>query len=117
MTDRFDYIVVGSGSAGAALAARLSEDGRHTVLLLEAGPGEGPSLMTRIPMATVKVAEKATLMRKFYTDEDPQLNERKIYWPRGWVIGGCSTVNGMMWVHGTPKEYDAWARDGCPGWT
>ena len=117
MTDRFDYIVVGSGSAGAALAARLSEDGHHTVLLLEAGPGEGPSLMTRIPMATVKVAEKATLMRKFYTDEDPQLNERKIYWPRGWVIGGCSTVNGMMWVHGTPKEYDAWARDGCPGWT
>ena len=116
MSDIFDYIVVGSGSAGAALAARLSEDGHNSVLLLEAGPTEGRGLSTRIPMATVTLLERATLIRKFFTEPDAQLNDRKIYWPRGWVVGGSSTVNGVLWVHGTPKEYDAWSRDGCPGW-
>ncbi len=117
MTDTFDYIVVGSGSAGAALAARLSEDGRHAVLLLEAGPPEGRAIVSRIPMAVVKMLESAKFMRQFYTEPDPQMNDRKIFWPRGWVVGGSSTVNGMMWVHGTPKVYDAWHADGCPGWS
>lgn len=116
MNDVFDYIVVGSGSAGAALAARLSEDRRYTVLLLEAGPPEGNSFNTRIPMAMIRTLEKANLVRKFFTEPDHQLNDRKIYWPRGWVVGGSSTVNGMLWVHGTPKEYDSWSKDGCPGW-
>lgn len=114
--DVFDYIVVGSGSSGAALAARLSQDGRHAVLLLEAGPAAPRSLLTRIPMNTVSILGRGQLIRKFFTEPEPQMNDRKIYWPRGWVVGGSSTVNGMMWVHGTPKEYDAWSRDGCPGW-
>ena len=114
-SDTFDFIVVGAGSAGAAVAARLSESGKHTVSLLEAGPADN-SFWTRIPLGTGKVLEQGKLTRSFFTQPDPQMNNRKIYWPRGWVVGGSSTVNGMMWVHGTPHEYDLWAQDGCPGW-
>lgn len=113
--DSFDYIVVGSGSAGAALAARLSESGHYSVLLLEAGPRDS-SFWTRIPAGTIKVLESGKWTRNFFTQPDPQLNDRRIHWPRGWVEGGSSTVNGMIWVHGTPREYDLWAADGCPGW-
>lgn len=114
-TDAYDFIVVGAGSAGAPLAARLSESGKHTVLLLEAGPPD-TSIWTRIPMGTGKVLEQGKLTRSFFTQPDAQMHNRKIYWPRGWVVGGSSTVNGMIWVHGTPHEYDKWAQDGCPGW-
>lgn len=115
MSDTFDYIVVGAGSAGAAVAARLSEGGRHTVLLLEAGPPD-TNLWTRIPAGVIQVLQQGKVTRSFFTQPDPQMNDRRIYWPRGWVVGGSSTVNGMIWVHGTPREYDLWAEDGCPGW-
>ena len=114
-TDTFDYIVVGAGSAGAPLAARLSESGKYQVVLLEAGPPD-TNLWTRIPAGVIKVIEQGKVTRSFFTEPDPQMNQRKIYWPRGWVVGGSSTVNGMIWVHGTPREYDLWAQDGCPGW-
>lgn len=114
-TDTYDYIVVGAGSAGAAAAARLSESGRHSVLLLEAGP-QDKSFWTRMPMGVAKLLETGKYIRPFFTEPDPQLHNRRIYWPRGWVVGGSSTVNGMMWVLGTPHEYDLWAQDGCPGW-
>lgn len=113
--DSYDYIVVGSGSAGAALAARLSESRRHQVLLLEAGPPD-TNMWTRMPLGVGKVLEQGKVTRSYFTEPDPQLKNRKIYWPRGWVVGGSSTVNGMIWVHGTPREYDKWAEDGCPGW-
>lgn len=111
----YDYIVVGSGSAGAAVAARLSESRRHQVLLLEAGPPD-TNIWTRLPIGVGKVLEQAKVTRSYFTEPDPQLHGRKIYWPRGWVVGGSSTVNGMIWVHGTPHEFDKWAKDGCPGW-
>lgn len=114
--NEYDYIVVGSGSAGTALAARLSESGRLSVLLLEAGPPD-TNIWTRIPLGIAKVLEQGKVTRSFFTQPDPNMKNRRIYWPRGWVVGGSSTVNGMIWVHGTPREFDLWAEDGCPGWS
>lgn len=114
-TDTFDYIVVGAGSAGAAAAARLSESGRHQVLLIEAGPPDR-HLWSRIPIGVAELLGRGIYLRHFHTEPDPRLDHRRIYWPRGWVVGGSSTVNGLQWVHGTPHLFDEWAADGCPGW-
>ena len=114
-TDTFDYIVVGAGSGGAAAAACLSESGQHSVLLLEAGPRD-TNLLTKIPLGVAEVLGRGIYLRDFFTEPDAQLHNRKIYWPRGWATGGSSTVNGMVWVHGTPHLFDEWAADGCPGW-
>lgn len=108
----FDYIVVGAGAGGSAAAARLSEDKRFSVLLIEAGRDD-PWHWLRVPLGIGKVLTGKRALWRYWTAPEPHLNNREIFWPRGRVWGGTSTVNGMLWVRGDPAEYDGWA---LPGW-
>jgi len=111
----FDYIVVGAGSAGCVLAARLSEDGRHTVLLLEAGPRDH-SPWIHLPIGYGKTMFHPELNWRFETEPEPEMNGRRIYWPRGRCLGGSSSINGLIYVRGQPEDYDHWAALGNRGW-
>lgn len=114
--ETFDYIVVGAGSAGATLAARLSEDPTCRVLLLEAGEDDR-WIWLRIPAGLFYVLRGDRAIWRFQTEPDAVMHGRRIFWPRGKVLGGSSGINGMIWVHGDPKEFDHW-RDayGLTGW-
>jgi len=111
----YDFIVVGAGSAGCVLANRLSENGRHSVLLLEAGPADR-YLWIHIPIGYAKTMFHPVYNWGFYTDPDPHMNGRKIYWPRGRGLGGSSSINGLIYVRGQAEDYDAWAAAGNAGW-
>lgn len=110
-----DYIVVGAGSSGAALAARLSEDPAVSVLLLEAGPPDR-ALELHIPAAFSKLF-RGRYDWNYDTTPQPQLNGRTVYWPRGKTLGGSSSLNAMMWVRGFAADYDEWARAAGPTWS
>jgi choline dehydrogenase len=111
----FDYIVVGAGSAGCVLASRLSEDPDVSVLLLEAGPPDNkreiaiPVAFSRLFLSEVDWA--------YYTAAEPHLDDREVYWPRGKTLGGCSSINAMIYMRGNPLDYDEWERLGNEGWS
>ena len=114
MQESFDYVVVGAGSAGCAVAARLSEDSSARVLVLEAG-GKDRSLNIKIPAAFAKQF-RTKLDWDYSTGPEPALDGRELFVPRGKVLGGSSSMNAMMYVRGRPLDYDGWRDGGCPGW-
>jgi choline dehydrogenase len=117
MTDNtFDYVVVGAGSAGCVLANRLSENGQYSVCLLEAGPPDR-NLWIHVPIGYGKTMFHPVYNWGFYTDADPGMNGRKLYWPRGRTLGGSSSINGLIFVRGQREDYDAWAAAGNRGWS
>jgi choline dehydrogenase len=115
MAEEFDYIVIGAGSAGCVLAGRLSEDPATRVLLLEAGPPDR-SLWIHLPIGYGKTMWSKTYNWRFETDPDPNMNGRRIYWPRGKTLGGSSAINGLIYIRGQREDYDHWAALGNEGW-
>ena len=110
----YDYIIVGAGTAGCVLAARLSEDRHAHVLLLEAG-GPDKKKEIRIPLAFSKLF-RSEIDWNYFTEPEPQLNGRRLYWPRGKVLGGSSSMNAMIYIRGNPADYDRWRDLGNSGW-
>ena len=115
MSEDFDYIVVGAGSAGCVLAARLSKEPATRVLLLEAGPPDS-SLWIHLPIGYGKTMWSDKYNWRFSTDPDPNMNGRRIYWPRGKTLGGSSSINGLIYIRGQREDYDHWAALGNTGW-
>lgn len=112
----FDFAIVGAGSAGCPLAARLSEGGRHRVLLLEAGPPDRNPWI-HLPIGYGKTFLDPKVNWKYETDPEPELGGRRIYWPRGKVLGGSSAINGLVYVRGVASDFDYWRQQGCEGWS
>ncbi|MFG1410170.1 GMC family oxidoreductase N-terminal domain-containing protein [Xanthobacter sp. VTT E-85241] len=114
--ETFDYIIVGGGTAGCILAARLSEDPRHSVLLLEAG-GPDNGFWIPIPAGFSKLLSGAAFNWRFTTEKEENTGNREIVVPRGKGLGGSTLINGMIYVRGQPQDYDGWAQRGATGWS
>ncbi|PWL19066.1 choline dehydrogenase [Falsochrobactrum shanghaiense] len=110
-----DFVIIGSGSAGSAMAYRLSEDGQHSVIVIEfGGPDIGP--LIQMPAALSMPMNMETYDWGFATDPEPHLGGRSLVTPRGKVLGGSSSINGMVYVRGHARDYDHWAESGAQGW-
>ncbi|MGX5734791.1 GMC family oxidoreductase [Bosea thiooxidans] len=115
-TEAYDHIIVGGGTAGCVLAARLSEDGRRSVLLLEAG-GEGKGFWIPIPAGFSKLLVNPAFNWRFWTEPEEATLNRQIAIPRGKGLGGSTLINGMIYVRGQAQDFDGWAQQGCTGWS
>jgi choline dehydrogenase len=116
MTKSFDYIVIGSGSAGAVVASRLSEDEDVSVLLLEAGGSDRHPLQL-MPIAFLKIAYSRSFNWEYESEPEPGLNNRRLPIPRGKTLGGTSSVNALIYSRGNPRDYDLWRQQGLEGWS
>ncbi len=112
----FDYIIIGGGSAGCVLANRLSASGEHRVLLLEAG-GEDRNPWIHIPIGYGKLFKNAKLNWLYESEPEPELNGRRIIQPRGKVLGGSSSINGLVYIRGQKEDFDHWRQRGNVGWS
>src|SRR5437660_10545071 len=110
-----DYVVVGAGSAGCVLADRLSENGAR-VVLLEAGPSDWHP-MIHVPAGALHLRANPLVNWNYYAEAEEGTGNRPLHWPRGRVLGGTSSINGMLYVRGNPADYDGWAQMGCRGWS
>ncbi len=113
--EAYDFIVTGAGSAGCAVAGRLSEDGRFRVLLLGGGPKDTYPWI-HIPLGYHKTFNNPRVNWMFDSEPEPELNNRIMYQPRGKVLGGTSSINGMVYMRGNAADYDEWRQRGCEGW-
>src|SRR5215475_13106074 len=111
-----DYVIIGAGSAGCVLANRLSADGGHRVVLLEAGP-DSDRFYVNMPAAAQKVMDNPELNWRHLAEPDPSANDRRIFWHAGKMLGGGSAINGMVYIRGARQDYDGWAAAGCTGWS
>lgn len=111
----FDYIIVGAGSAGCVLANRLSENPEHRVLLLEAGASDWNPLV-HMPAGIAQLVGQKGINWDYNTAPEQQLNQRSLWWPRGKVLGGSSSINAMCYIRGHAKDYDEWQELGAEGW-
>ncbi len=113
----FDYIIIGGGSAGSVLAARLTEDADVSVLLLEAG-GANTSVLVRMPLGAGQlIKEKSAYNWGFWSEAEPYMNNRRLWHPRGRGLGGSSAINGMIYIRGHARDYDQWRQMGLQGWS
>src|SRR5262245_10516777 len=115
-SDPFDYVIVGAGSAGCVLANRLTANGRHRVLLLEAG-GRDRNIWIHIPLGYGKLFSNAKVNWLYASEPEPELNDRRIIQPRGKVLGGSSSINGLLYSRGQPGAFDDWRQLGNAGWS
>jgi choline dehydrogenase len=114
-TFEFDYVIVGAGSAGCVLANRLSADGKNSVLLLEAGPKD-TNLWIHVPLGYGRLFKEKSVNWMYQTEPEPELGGRQVFQPRGKVLGGSSSINGLLYVRGQHEDYDRWRQRGNAGW-
>ncbi|TAJ32916.1 MAG: choline dehydrogenase [Reyranella sp.] len=114
--DEFDYVIVGAGAAGCVLANRLSESGKHSVAVIEAG-GSDNHIWIKVPAGFNKTVYNESLNWGYETAPGPHIDGRKIKFPRGKVLGGSGSINGHLYVRGQSADYDTWAQLGCRGWS